>query len=197
MKGSVAKFRTIFLKKKAPIHKNNSELIKWCNTFAITGLAPKYGKKSSHGNLSFRNGNAMIVTRSGSDLEKILQQELVEVVACDEKEFVVKANGLFDPSSESFEHFEIYKNRPEINAVFHGHSKEILLNAKKLGIVQTKKEVEFGTVENLNSVMEVLGKNDFIIMRGHGFLCLGKSLDDCGEQALKMQKKATEISELK
>ncbi len=190
MSKSVAKFRTVFLEKKAPVHKNNRELIKWCNKFALNGLAPKYGKESSHGNLSFRDGNAMVITRSGSDLEKISEKELVQVFDCDEKNFLVKANGFFDPSSESFEHFEIYKKRPDANAVFHGHSKEIILNAKKLGIVETKKEFEFGTIENLKGVMEVLGKNDFVIMKNHGFLCIGKSIEDCGKKALKMQEKA-------
>lgn len=195
MNGSVAKFRTIFTGKTPPVNKKSIELLEWCRKFAEQGLAPKYGTGSSHGNLSFRTKNGMIITRSGSDLSTLKENELVEVTDCDEKNFSVEANGMFEPSSESFEHFEIYRARPDVNAVFHGHSQLILKNAKRLGVVETKNQVEFGTMENLFSVMEVLGKNDFLIMKGHGFLCLGRSLDDCGKRALLMQKKAEQMGE--
>ncbi|MEK6941346.1 MAG: class II aldolase/adducin family protein [archaeon] len=195
MNGSVAKFRTIFTAKTPPVHEKNAELLEWCKKFAEQGLAPRYGKGSSHGNLSFRAKNGMIITRSGSDLSSINETELVEVTDCDEKKFSVKASGMFEPSSESFEHLAIYRSRKEINAVFHGHSNEILLHAKKFGIVETRNEADYGTVENLNEVIGVLGKNDFVVMKGHGFLCLGKSLSDCGKRALEFQKKAEKMGQ--
>ncbi|MBI4044417.1 MAG: class II aldolase/adducin family protein [Candidatus Diapherotrites archaeon] len=193
MKTHAAKFETFFSAKEIPKNPENGELIKWGKIFAMNGLAPKYGKKSSSGNLSFRTKNGMVITRSGSDLENLRENELVEVNACDEEKFSVHAKGLFVPSSESFEHFEIYRARPEINAVFHGHSQEILLAAKKLRITETINPVPYGTIENLCEVMNVLGKNDFLVMKNHGFLSLGKTIDECGEKALWFQKKAMEV----
>ncbi|MDO8634559.1 MAG: class II aldolase/adducin family protein [archaeon] len=193
MKTHAAKFETIFEGKEIPTNPKNKGLIKWGRIFALNGLAPKYGTESSHGNLSFRTKNRMIITRSGSDLENLEENELVEVTSCDAEKFCVHAKGLFAPSSESFEHFEIYQARPEINAVFHGHSQEILLSAKKLGIVETENAVPYGTIENLREVMNALGKNDFIIMKGHGFIALGKTIGECGKKALQFQKKAVEV----
>lgn len=190
MKTHVAKFETVFEEKKPVLYENNKKLAKWGKIFSKKGLAPKYGQESSHGNLSFRSNQGMVITRSGSDLENLGENEFVEVIAADEKNFTVKAKGLFAPSSESFEHFEIYGKRKEINAVFHGHSPEILRQAKKLGIPQTKNEPEYGTIENLREVMDILGQNNFLVMKGHGFLSLGKTIDECGKKAVEMQKKA-------
>ncbi|MFH1587968.1 MAG: class II aldolase/adducin family protein [Candidatus Diapherotrites archaeon] len=182
-----AKFKTIFEKKEIPENSKNKMLLNWCKKFSENNLAP-CRKNYSCGNLSFRTRKGMIITASGIDLMKITEKGLIEVISCNKKNFEVKAIGLKEPSSESFIHFEIYKKRKEINAVFHGHNEMVLKNAEKFNFTETKKFQEFGTIDLLKEITKILKKNNFILLKKHGFISMGKTLNEAGKLALKMKK---------
>jgi len=194
MTESVAKFETVFLGKKAPGNPNSAELLDWCRKFSESGLAPLDGEKS-HGNLSFRAGEGLIITASGSNLGKCSEKELVEVVECDSEKFCAKVVGLSEPSSETFIHSEIYKKRPELNAIFHGHSELILKHAEELGVPVTEKFAQYGTIELINEIINILEGNMFIVAREHGFFAMGKDMEEAGKIALDYLEKAKELEE--
>jgi len=102
---------------------------------------------------------------------------------------IVYAIGSRKPSSEAMVHYAIYHARPDIQAVFHGHCDKISRDAEKLGIPITSREEPYGTIALVERVLESLDGLDFLEMRNHGFLALGKSLDDAGNLALKFLKK--------
>lgn len=189
------KFETIMINTKAPIDKRIKDLSKWCLLFDEKNLAPPY-EGGSYGNLSFRikqYGFPFIITASNSGLkDSKINNRFVTVNSIDFEKGIVKATGQRKPSSESMVHGIIYKLRPEINAVFHGHCKEISENAKRLRIVTTKEEKPYGTLELVKQVLNVLKEDpniSFFEMKNHGFLALGKTIKEAGEITLNWHKK--------
>ena len=98
-----------------------------------------------------------------------------------------------DPSSESMMHFEIYSRRGDVGAIFHGHDREITAYGSLLGLPRTEEEEPSGTTSLLREVMAVLGDENFIVMKNHGFLSLGRTMDEAGNLALRIHREIREI----
>ncbi len=45
----------------------------------------------------------------------------------------------------------------------------------------------------LGEVMKVLHNENFLVMKNHGFLSLGKTLDEAGNSALRIKREIQEI----
>ncbi len=168
------KFKTIFLDKREIFDEKIPELISYCKEFAKIGLCPKYDGGSA-GNMSYMTNSGMIITGSNTDLEKITPKDLVLVQDVNYEEKEVKVIGLIEPSSETLLHTKIYELRHHVNAVFHGHGK------LKRDYPETKKEQPYGSMELVGEVEKVLGNNNIIIMKNHGFLSLGKDMADAAK----------------
>lgn len=188
---SAVKFKTVFTSNAPPVNEGISELKYWCRIFHDRKLARPH-KWGSYGNLSFRDsGSSFIITGSGVRFgEQWVENPFVRVVSCDIDKSIVHAEGTRDPSSESLLHYSIYQARPEINAVFHGHSRRILERAADLGLTQTLSEEPYGSVSLARSIVEVLGRNFFIVIRAHGFVSLGLTMKEAGELACAIQDRA-------
>jgi ribulose-5-phosphate 4-epimerase/fuculose-1-phosphate aldolase len=178
------KYQTTFLSKEAPQHPKISLLSTWCKIFDKRGLAPPY-EGGSYGNLSFRDiGDSFIITASQSSLaDSVSNDRFVLVESADKRMLYVR--GTRNGSSEAHLHMTIYKARKDVNAVFHGHCKEVSENACMLGIPTTEKFAPYGTDELIKEVMKKLGSYDFIEMKDHGFISMGKSMTDAGLLALE------------
>jgi ribulose-5-phosphate 4-epimerase/fuculose-1-phosphate aldolase len=85
-------------------------------------------------------------------------------------------------------HFAIYHARKNVQAVFHGHSREILLCVNKLNVPETREKAPYGSMELVQSVMEVLGDANFILIRKHGFISLGGSMKEAGDRAIETHR---------
>jgi len=186
------KFKTEMVGEDVPNDLRLDELKYWCNIFHEKDLAPPY-EGGSYGNLSFRlkdNKNSFIITASQSGLdESTTNNRFVTVPRVDLKKGVVYAIGLRKPSSEAMVHYAVYNARPDVQAVFHGHCDKISRDAEKLSVPITSKEESYGTIALVKRVLETLDDLDFLEMRNHGFLSLGKSLDKAGNLALSFLKK--------
>jgi ribulose-5-phosphate 4-epimerase/fuculose-1-phosphate aldolase len=168
-------------------------LITWCRKFQQRGLTPVYDQ-GTYGNLSFSVepdvAQNFIITGTKLGLkDDLTNRSFAEVVRCDEREKIIYAHGR-EPSSEAFLHYFIYKERPDVNAIFHGHCGVILDAAQSLGIPQTAKEEPFGTLALARAVQEILGNNTFLIMNNHGFISLGRDMEEAGATALDYQRRA-------
>jgi ribulose-5-phosphate 4-epimerase/fuculose-1-phosphate aldolase len=178
------KFNTVFLRRQVVDSVSITELGYWCHQFHRTGLTPLY-KGKSQGNLSFRCNGSFIVTASGLGPKDNLSPEcFVRVVGCDIGRMKVYAIGLREPSSESMLHYRIYELKKEIKAVFHGHAPSLLEYGERLGLPVTGEWYPYGSLELVRSVESLLDHN-FVILRGHGFLALGNSMNEAGNLALK------------
>ena len=183
------KFQTIFTGTQVPRDERLIQMKHWAKIFAERNLAPSY-ETGSAGNLSFRinkGENKFIITGSKIELKNQLADDsFVTVSECDMEKGIVYASGIREPSSESRLHYAIYKQRPYVMAVFHGHCQEILDAAEKLKIPATMQYESYGTIELINSVTEILGKESFIIMKDHGFLSIAGNIAEAGYLTLRV-----------
>ena len=184
------KFKTIYQEKKVINHPRLPTLIKWCKLFHKENLSPPY-PGGSFGNLSFRtNKDEFIISATCVPFANELKNEdFVKVVGFNLESKQVFVKGIKEPSSESMLHHQIYKNRKDIKVIFHGHSPEILAKAAEHNFVQTAKAVPYGSLELVEQVMQVIDANNFIVMREHGFLAFGATMEKTGQYSLKMLKK--------
>ena len=182
------KFKTRLLSEIIPDDPRIGELKHWCKEFEKFGLMPFYGG-GSYGNLSFRTKEDEFVITASGFKDPSSRNSFVTVSSIDLKKKMVYAHGKKQPSSESMLHYMIYRERKDINAVFHGHCEKFLQNADKLEVPSTLKEEPYGTIELAQSVLDVLDKNNFLIMKNHGFISLGESMDKAGKSALKVLRK--------
>ena len=191
------KFKTNFLSKNIPEDRRIAELIYWCKLFHEKNLTPNH-ETGSFGNLSFRieqDKNQFIISSSGSDFNNILKNEnFVQVDSCDFSKRIVLCHGNQEPSSEAMLHYAIYRNRPEISTIFHGHCEEILNSAEKMNIPVTSKEEDYGTMELVERVLEIIPKYNFLIMKNHGFISIGKTMKETGETTLDYLRKISGLN---
>jgi len=194
------KYKAIRLDDSVPQHSWLPTLQKWCLTFHEQNLAPFYDG-GSHGNLSFRTfpgGDSFIITASKSSLEESVSNQFfltVKKVNLEKEKVFFSGHSDKKPSSEAMLHNAIYKSRPEIMAILHGHCREITQNPAKAGIVTTREFVESGTLKIIESVLEVVDNHYFIEIKDHGFLSLGRTIEEAGTLALSMQEKAISVNQ--
>jgi ribulose-5-phosphate 4-epimerase/fuculose-1-phosphate aldolase len=185
------KFDTKFLGQTAPCDPRLEDLKFWCGEFHRRNFAPPYGE-FSQGNLSFRlkeGENAFVIT--GSQVgwkDRLTDDKFVTVSDCDLSRGVVYATGLRDPSSESMMHFATYQRRSDVQAVFHGHSREVLSCPEMLSIRETREKKPYGSLELVESVLEVLNKEMFVVLKKHGFISLGSTMREAGELAIRIHR---------
>ena len=86
-------------------------------------------------------------------------------------------------------HFEIYKRRGDVGGQFStgmiGKSPPM---PRFLGVPETKTMELSGTTELLLQVLDVLGGENFLVMKDHGFLSLGRTMDEAGNLALRIKR---------
>lgn len=113
--------------------------------------------------------------------------------------------GRYEPPGERYIHTEIYKSRPDVNAVIHGHPElttafsvagrsiipvyyragQFLPEVPILdyaGQINTK---ELGTV-----TAEALGNAWALLLRGHGTVVVGRTLEEAGVNAFALETNA-------
>lgn len=183
-------FKTIFLKETLVKDKKIDSLIKWGKEFGRLGMVPE-----SKGNFSFRTKNGFIITGTGTLKWKLRVKDFVEVVKLERKrgEFVVFCNGKIIPSREALFHDEIYRLRPEINAIFHTHDGLVLEVADKLKIPCTSKEQIGGSYQLVQEIKKVLGKFkevNYLVLKNHGIVSLGKTIAEAGRLVKLNHEKA-------
>lgn len=194
MKEGKIRFNTIFVSVDIPGDAKIEELKEWCERFQKNDLTPEI-KGNYTGNLSFRSEDGFIITASGLKTKKNLGDDcLVYVKNYDEHSNTVYVEGKRQPSSEAIMHYLIYKTRKGVNAIFHGHNDAIIANSEKLKLQVTEEEHEAGTLELANEVLKALGNKNLIVIKNHGFISLGKTIKEAGEQALTTLRRGRDQS---
>jgi ribulose-5-phosphate 4-epimerase/fuculose-1-phosphate aldolase len=191
------KFKPIVRDLRPTRHPEMDRLLHWCRVFSEEGLAPVEGGASA-GNLSFRTPSGFVITPTRVELKSDLGWDrLVEVVRSNYLDYEVHFLGGAPPSSDAFLHDRIYAMRPDVLAVFHGHDEVVLEKAgdiaKEFDIAVTEREMIFGTREDAIETAAALGRKDYIIRKGHGFVSVGRTLDKAGELAVRIHRFAASL----
>jgi len=189
---SIVKFKVEFVDRDVPVDPRVDQLRAWCVRFNELGLTPQLaGAGRSLGNLSFRlrpGEPAFVITGSTlSTKEALAPSDFVTVLCSDLGACTVYASGKRDPSSESMMHFEIYRRRTDVGAIFHGHDRQITAHATLLELRETELEKPSGTPELLEQVIRILDHENFVVMKNHGFLSLGCTMDEAGQRAIEIK----------
>lgn len=141
------------------------------------------------GNMSHRFGENFLITTSGSANAHLTHDEIVWVDINGKN----LENNSKKPSSEALMHFEIYKKRPDINAILHVHSPYLSAFASSGKSLEEPVMAEiafyFGKIPladyALPSSFELAEKTakyfdeyDAVLMANHGFVIGAKDIKD-------------------
>jgi L-fuculose-phosphate aldolase len=169
---------------------------------AARRLAASGANTGASGNLSARVPHGYIVTASGLPNETAHPDDLVRM-----GEDWTHGGGRHAPSSEWRLHRDIYKTRPEVNAIVHAHSPyATTLACLRRPIPPFHYEVAFaggadircgdyatfGTQELSNAALAALQGRRACLLANHGSVTLGASI----EEALALAEKVEALARL-
>jgi len=162
------------------------EIIRVARIVADQGLI-----RSSDGNISiWLDEGRFLITPTG--LHK-MTMEPDDLIVVDWEGQVLEGRPGFRPTSETWMHLEVYRQRLDVGAVLHAHPPystaltiaeipfpvdlipEVLLT---LGDVPTAPYATPGTEDLALSIRELIRENDTVLLSHHGSLTVGKTLED-------------------
>jgi ribulose-5-phosphate 4-epimerase/fuculose-1-phosphate aldolase len=174
-----------------------------CQILARVGLV-----KETTGHVSARNGdgNTMLIRGRGKGEKGLLFTRASDVVMADFDGHSLEKKARLRPPNEAYIHGELYKARPEVASVVHAHPPSIVLSSMagiklrpiyggydpqgmKLaidGIPVYASSLTLHTVEQVHSMMETMGDSDVCILRGHGLVVAGRSVEEATVKAIKV-----------
>lgn len=172
------KFKTIVRDERLPSLPEARELLRWC--LILNNMSLVHG---TAGEISFRTPSGFAITRNETRLNRLGPGDIVEVLEYSQAENAFHIRGRPEPSEESLLHHLIYRNRPEIGAVFHIHDATMLNAHSDLGI-------ELLSQSTPEETARALEKSDAVAVRDNGLIFLGQSLGEAGN--LIIQKSTEE-----
>ncbi len=159
------------------------EIIKYAKIAGQKNLSP-----SVSGNISVRCGENIVITSTGS-ANAFLEEDDISVIDFSGN----LVSGVKKASSEKYVHIEVYKKRPDINAICHFHSPyltafaaaglelgeyvlpEIVFMFEKIPLAEYALP---GTVDLANKTAQYFDNYDVVLMRNHGVISGGVDLKD-------------------
>lgn len=153
--------------------------------------------KGSSGNVSVRFGEGFLITPSGLPNDILTPEQMVFV------NMEGQAAGNLKPSSEWRIHRDIYRARPEVNAMVHAHSPcAVSLSCLRQGIpafhymvaaaggkdIRCADYATFGTQALSDAVLAALQGRRACLMSNHGLAAVGASLDAALSLAVEVEE---------
>ena len=178
-----------------------NQIIQFAKKLNTSGLSPLRS-----GNISIRHQSkekdGFFITPSGLRYSDLKLSDIV----------FVSLKGIFDkkknaPSSEWHFHRDIYKNKKNVNAVVHSHSRSCVTLAcirKKIpafnymvavagGIdIKCAKYATFGTIQLSKNIIKVLQNRSACLIENHGQVAVGKNIDSAFELAQEVENLASQ-----
>jgi len=145
--------------------------------------------RGASGNLSVRAGGGMLITPSGLSYDQMQTADIVHASIDDTSQPVF--DGHYRPSSEWRIHYDIYRSRPDAQAVLHAHPihctalaclRRPLPAFHYMVAVAGGRDIRcapyatFGSQELSEHVLQALRDRRACLMANHGLLCLGRNL---------------------
>lgn len=176
------KFKTLFEGVDFGCAKEREAIVAEIKKLGRMGLLDR-----QNGNISVKVKEGMVITPAAKYLAEMEPKDMVLVKGLAAGRGIVKAVGTSSPSSEARLHWMIYESFPKAGAVVHFHDAKLLGSGR---FPETEKEHPYGTLELAEEVLKTLkrAKKDFIIMKSHGAVAVGKDLDSCQKLVEKAEK---------
>lgn len=155
------------------------------------------------GNISVRlDHESFLITPSGISYEGMKPDNIVRVFMAD-----LRAEGLYKPSSERALHQEIYRQKPEIQAIIHTHQTAAsAVSAARKSIaglagelltmigphVHTAPYALPGTKKLARSAAIAIKGSSAVLLANHGAVCVGRTMDEAFRVSSVLEELCTE-----
>ncbi len=178
-------FEAVLIHREVPEDPRIPLLIWWAARFAELGFMPSYGP-GDHGNLSCRTPSGLLITARATSKARLHADHIVEALGVEQDDSIqlrIRCRGLFLPSTDTLLHWQIYQAHPGIQAILHGHDENALAKARELNLPMTTRSAMKPSRDLLEEVCRLAQSHAYVLLRDHGFLALGRSIDEAGELA--------------
>ena len=153
--------------------------------------------KGTSGNVSVRDGNGLLVTPTGLEVEAMTPRDMVAMGFDGQPK--LKGEDERKPTSEWRFHRDILQARPEVNAVIHAHSmfattmaclhREIpafhyMIAAAGGDSIRCAPYALFGSQELSDAAVEALQDRRTCLLANHGMITLGETLTEALDVAV-------------
>ncbi|MEA1924666.1 MAG: class II aldolase/adducin family protein [Candidatus Altiarchaeota archaeon] len=185
------KFTTEFIKKD---FERDNEFIRHMITSARMLKAYDLTPDTT-GNISIMTCEGMYIKAGGKSLGDLTPDDIVFVVDYKKRENKVIVRGGEEPSSEAPMHWLIYHRFPRASAIVHVHDRVVLENTesvKRNRIKITEKEADYGTLKQADEVLNALLYDDYAVIKNHGSISIGNTIEDATKQVIDVHKKILE-----
>ena len=179
-----------------------------CQILAKLGL---FKETTGHVSARSSSGAAMLIRGRGREESGLLFTKASEVVLADFDGHKLDKKSVLKTPNESVIHGELYKARPKVGGVVHAHPPSIVLTSIAgielrpifggfdprsmrmaiKGIPIYPSSLTLHKVEHVHEMMDAMGDNDICVLRGHGVVVCGSSVEDATIKAIKLDNLAT------
>ena len=121
----------------------------------------------------------ILITRSGAFVGNLTRDDITVVTNHDNH--IVSWYGVSEPSSETPLVLDIFDQFPEVNAIIHGHCRDITYSPKMLKYLSNE-YLAYGQWGEIFKISDLLKWYHFAIMKLHGEIVVGK----CFKEALTL-----------
>ena len=177
----------------------NTELLEQLCAVGASFYARGYAFGST-GNLSVRDGDRVWITPTGQSLRALTPAQL----ACVDAEG--QSHNANQPSKEAPFHLAVYRQRPDVNAIVHLHAPDsvalscleapealppltpyFFMRVAPLAVLPYFRP---GSAELAEAVEQAAPQHNCMLLRNHGTLCAGASLNEAVDRAEELEATA-------
>ncbi len=170
----------------------------------MIGQNPDRYEGLGFGNISQRlNNNDSSFLVSGTQtghLDPLGKQDWCIVQSADPEKNTIISEGPSKPSSEALTHACVYIERPEVQAIIHGHCPVIWRNTRQLNLSHTDYHIAYGTPEMALAVTQLIRAKKFstggvFSMLGHedGVIAFAATMQQAAEYLILALEMALKI----
>ncbi len=176
------------------IDATRKDIIEACRRLHALGLVAA----TTDGNISARlDDGTILITPSGVAKEDVNEEQLIRI---DMDNNLVE--GSLKPSTETLMHIEAYRQRPDVRGVVHAHPPvatafsiagisieapvmpEVVVHFRK---IPTAKYATAASIENAETIRELVREHDIIILDHHGALTVGGDVMTAHQRMEKLE----------
>jgi len=174
-----------------------------CQILAKLGL---FKETTGHVSARSTDGANMFIRGRGREETGLLFTKASDVVLANFAGQRMQKSGILKPPNESVIHGEIYQARPAVGGIVHAHPASVVLTsmagielrpifggydprAMRMainGIPVYRSSLTLHRVEQVHEMMAVMGDSDICVLRGHGAVVCGSSVEDATIKAIKL-----------
>lgn len=191
MTAAAALFETVCEQQDFPTAPEMAELSHWAARFAAQGWTPSYGP-GDHDNMSCRIPGGMLVTARETEKATLQPAHFVVVTAVEQASGrpIVRYRGVQRPSTDALLHWRVYQQRADVGAILHGHDTATPAAAEGLGLPVTQQSAQVASAVLLEEALRLCREHDYVLLREHGFLAMGRTIPEAGALAHAWSQRA-------